>query len=171
MVRRLYSGVYWFTERYALYLPTIGLIWGLIWDTLTLRRPDSLFENAAVLLYLTLSAGMITLLNLRRSRGKEETPLMWLIVLQFAFGNLTSGLFILYAKSGTFAGALLFFVLLGALLLGNELFRDRYSRIHIHTVVWYVLLLAYCIISVPIVINNSPSGVYFNTECKNLSTR
>lgn len=135
---------------YAHYLPTVALLWGLFWDTLTLRRPDNPFENAVVIAYLLLSAGVIVILNMRHSRGGGDPSLLMLGFLQFAFGNLTSALIILYAKSGTFVGSAIFFAVFGALLVGNEFVRNRYSRIYVHVAVWYLLVLSYFTIVIPI---------------------
>lgn len=137
--------------KYARYLPTVALLWGLFWDTLTLRRPDNPFENAVVIAYLLLTAGAIVILNLRRSKGGGDPSFLMLGFLQFGFGNLTSALIILYAKSGTFVGSILFFTVLGALLVGNEFVRDRYSRIYVHVAVWYLLMLSYFMIVIPII--------------------
>lgn len=139
-----------FVYKYAHFAPTIALLWGLFWDTLTLRRPDNPFENAVVIAYLLLTAGVIIILNLRRSRGGGDPSLLLLGFLQFGFGNLTSALIILYAKSGTFVGSVIFFAILGSLLVGNEFIRNRYSRTYLHIAVWYVLLLSYLVVVVPI---------------------
>ena len=146
--------------KYGHYIPTVALLCGLFWDTLTLRRPDSLFENATVIGYLSLSACAIILLNLRRARRGGDPSLILLAFMQFAFGNLMSALIILYAKSGTLAGSVIFFAVFGALLVGNEFVRDRYSKIHVHVAVWYVLLIAYCIVVVPILMGSIGDMVF-----------
>lgn len=139
-------------HAYARYIPTVALLWGLFWDTLTLRRPDNPFENAVVIAYLLLSAGAIVMLNLRRARSGADPSLLMLGFLQFAFGNLTSALIVLYAKSGTFIGSVLFFAVFAALLVGNEFVRDKYSRVHVHIAVWYFLALSYFTIVIPILV-------------------
>lgn len=146
--------------KYGHYIPTVALLWGLFWDTLTLRRPDSLFENVTVVGYLALAASAIIILNLRRSRLQKEPSLILLAFMQFAFGNLMSALIVLYAKSGTFVGSVIFFAVFGALLVGNEFVRDRYGKIHVHVAVWYVLLIAYCIVVVPILIGSIGDMVF-----------
>lgn len=140
--------------KYGNYIPTVALLWGLFWDTLTIRRPDSLFENATVIGYLALAASAIIILNLRRSRLQKEPSLILLAFMQFAFGNLMGALIVLYAKSGTLTGSLIFFAVFGTLLIGNEFVRDRYGKIHVHVAVWYVLLLSYSIIVIPILIGS-----------------
>jgi hypothetical protein len=146
--------------KYGNYIPTIAFLWGLFWDSLTLRRPDSLFENATVIGYLALAATTIIVLNLRRARTGRDPSLILLGFMQFAFGNLTSALMVLFVKSGTFAGSAIFFIVFGALLVGNEFVRDRYSRMHVHIAVWYVLLLSYAIIAIPILIGKIGDDIF-----------
>lgn len=138
-------------ERYGHWIPTAALLMGLFWDSLTLHRPDNFFENAVVVGYLTLTAGIIVILNARRGRVQSD-PIFLRTLLQFAFGNLTSALLILYARSGVIGASLLFFGALGVLLIGNELLRDRYARTHVHLIVWFVLVLIYSTLVVPIVL-------------------
>lgn len=162
MWRTVYENVRELVERYGNYIPAGALLFGLIWDSLTLQRPDSLFENAVVAAYLILAAGIIVVLNVRRARMTREQeadpntlrPVLLLGVLQFAFGNLTSALLILYIKSGAVIGSLFFFGALGALLVGNEFLRSRYQQTYLHVLVWYVLLLAYATLIVPVIVGS-----------------
>ncbi len=137
-------------ERHARFILPVAFLWGLFWDSLTLRRPDSPFENATVIAYLLLSAGAIVILNLRRARHGIDPSLLMLGFLQFAFGNLTSALLVLYIKSGTLVGSALFFAVFGIILVGNEFISDKYSRVQVHIAVWYFLILSYFTIAIPI---------------------
>ncbi len=149
----------WFPV-YERYVPTAALLWGILWDSLTLHRPDSLFSNVTVAGYLSLVACAIIVLNVRRSRLGHEPSLILLAFIQFAFGNLTSALLILYVKSGTFVGSAIFIGVLATLLIGNEFIRDRYSKIQVLVSIWYGLLLAYCIIIVPILLGQIGDTIY-----------
>ncbi len=149
----------WF-EPYVRYIPTVALVWGIIWDSLTLSRPDRIFDNLVVLAYLTLSAGIIVLLNMEHKRRSIE-PLLLLGVLQFSFGNLTSALLILYTKSGTIIGGALFLGLLALLLVSNEVLRERYQRLQVHIAVWYLLVLAYAVLIVPVLVGSIEWYMFF----------
>jgi len=137
-------------RSYAHLTPTIALFGGFVFDIFTLNRPDQLFENVVMLAYLTLSAIVIVLLQVRSIFENEKYRLLFLSVLQFAFGNLASALMILYTHSGTFAGGVIFIGLLGALFLGNELLRGRYARNTLRMGIWFFLLLSYCTLVVPV---------------------
>ena len=136
-----------FWERNKRHAPTLALALGFLWDSLTLGRPDRLFDNAVLLIYLLIAGGSIILLNIRARRA--EAPLSLLTLIQFAFGNLASAMFILYSKSGTLEGNLVFFVLLVGFLIGNEFVKGRYAQLHFHIAAYYLLVFSYLMIVVP----------------------
>lgn len=142
--------VWAYIERHRRHVPAASLAVGFVWDLVTIGRPDQIFGNAVILTYLAIAAGSIVLLNMRRREG-ESVSILLLGIMQFSFGAVTSGLLILYGRSGTFEGSALFFLILGALFIGNEFLRSRYERIHFHLAVWYLLLLSYLVLIIPVV--------------------
>ena len=138
---------------YLALLPTIALFAGLVFDVFTIDRPDALFENVVIIGYLTLSAVLMVVLQARSEHASESGRLMLLGALQFAFGNLASALMVLYSRSGTFAGSAIFIGFLALLFLGNEVLKDRYARTHLRVTIFFVLLLTYSTIFVPILFN------------------
>ena len=141
-----------FAERYERHIGVGALLFGFVFDTLTLGRPDQLFGNVVLTGYLLISASCILFLTISARRGVEVPPIIALILLQFSFGNLAGGLLVLYGQSGTFEGSLLFFLVLGAFILGNELLRQRYARLNFNVTAWFFLLLAYLALVVPILL-------------------
>ena len=153
-------------ERFKSYLPfvpTIALAFGFFFDVLTLNRPDALFENIVIVGYLLLSAIVMILLQARTDESSERKRLILLSLLQFSFGNLASALMILYAHSGTFAGSAIFVAILASLLLGNELLKQRYARTYLRVVIWFVLLLTYSGLAVPIIIGKIGGWVFITS--------
>jgi hypothetical protein len=139
-------------DRYERPLAAISLVIGFVFDLFLARRPDNLLNNILLLSYLGLAALLIIVLNRRTYRNEEEpqaTPLFLLLVLQFCFGGLASNMLVLYGKSGTFAGSALFILLLFGMLVGNEFLKSRYTYLRFNIVVYYTLLLTYCIVAVP----------------------
>lgn len=150
-------------ERYKSYLPyvpTAALVFGFFFDILTLNRPDELFENIVIVGYLLLSAIVMVLLQARNESTNENKRLILLSLLQFSFGNLASGLMILYSHSGTPAGGAIFIGMLASLLLGNEIFKNRYARTHMRVTIWFILLLTYCGLIIPIVLSEIGALVF-----------
>ena len=140
-------------NKYERPLAVVTTISGFIFDLILAKRPDSIPDNLLMLFYLTVSATIIVILNMRSKREQEGQqpvePLALLLVLQFCFGGLASNLLILYGKSGSISGSLLFIALLVGLLVGNELLKSRYAQLRFNIAVYYILLLTYLTIAVP----------------------
>ncbi len=147
--------------RYRAHLPAAALLGGFVWDLLTLGRPDQVYGNIILVSYVLIAGGTIALLNMRKARGREEPQLRPLLLLQFSFGNLASGLFVFYGQSGTLVGNWLFLLVLAALLIGNEFFKDRYGRMYFHVSVYYTLIFAYAALLVPVLLSQIGPRMFF----------
>lgn len=145
---------------YVTLFPTVALLFGLIFDVFTLDRPDAFFENAIILGYLLLSAVVMCILQAQTHTEENGMRIFLLGVLQFSFGNLASALMVLYARSGTFTGSAIFIAILALLFLGNELFRNRYSRTHLRVAIWFILALTYSTLIVPVLLNGIGTLVF-----------
>jgi len=145
---------------YMKYVPTAALAAGLLFDIFTLRRPDTLFENVFIIGYLVISALVMFALQARIHKNNENKRLLLLGVLQFSFGNLASALMVLYARSGTFAGGAIFIGILALLFLGNEVLKNNYARTHLRVVIWFVLLLTYSTLIVPVLFNSISAFIF-----------
>ena len=145
---------------YLSFIPTLALLAGLIFDIFTLDRPDALFENAVVLGYLTLSAIVTVALQSAFVAENEYRRLLFLGIVQFSFGNLASALLVLYSRSGTFVGSAIFLGILALLFLGNEFLKSRYARAHLRVVIWFVLLLTYSTLIIPVLVNSISTWVF-----------
>lgn len=148
-----------FFRRYKKHFPAAALLAGLIWDSITLGRPDRLFDNAVLLFYLIVAGVCIALMSRREHRG-EERSFWYLVVAQFAFGNLASGLLVLYNISGTISGNWVFLLLLAGFLIGNELIRGRYERLRFNTTIYYLFIFAYLVISIPVLLRTIAPWVF-----------
>lgn len=154
-------------SRYERRVGLAGLVIGFLFDLWLAKRPDSIADNILLLSYLFISASIIILLNVQQRRARKRLPapelrqagvaeglvaaepLLMLLILQFCFGGLANNLLILYGKSGTFAGSLIFLALLLGMAIGNEFLRDRYALLRFNIGVYYMLLLTYSVIAVP----------------------
>jgi len=147
--------------RYEHHLGVAAILVGFFFDLIIADRPDSPSNNLLLLSYLLIAGAFIILLNRRVRRQQTAEPLFLLLVLQFCFGGLASNLLVLYGRSGTFAGSAVFLGLMAALVLGNEFLRGRYTVLRFNVVVYYFLLLTYCVIAVPTFIFHSVSTWIF----------
>ena len=143
-----------FWEKHSRIINLVGLATGFAFDLWLAKRPDSVVDNLLLLTYLVICGTVIVLLNVRMLRRKMDRehpaePLALLLLLQFCFGGLANNLLILYGKSGTIGGSVLFVLLLAAFALGNEFLKGRYELLRLNVAIYYFLLLTYCIIAVP----------------------
>ena len=158
-MKEKFINLYAYAKLHRRHLPTVALIMGFLWDSITLGRPDQFFDNAVILFYLVVAGVCIGLLTRHSERG-SSSRLPIVLILQFAIGNLSSGLFVLYGVSGTLVGNWPFLLFLAALLIGNEFLRERYGRTTFRIVVFYVLLLSYLILALPVALREMGAGVF-----------
>jgi hypothetical protein len=159
-----------FWERYERHLAVGALVFGFILDSFTLNRPDQLLDNAILLTYLAIAGGVILLMTMRAARGSVEGRLAPFLplVLQFCFGNLSSGLLVLYFRSGTFAQSLLFFLILAGLLIGNEFLKSRYAQFRFNIAIYYLLVLCYAELTVPVLLHSIGALVFLASGAASL---
>jgi hypothetical protein len=153
------SKIFKWWERYEHHLGVGALFVGFAFDVMLAKRPDSIADHILLLTYLGLAGTVIILLNRREMRKKEQAhssePLFLLLLLQFCFGGLASNFLVLYGKSGTFTVDALFLGFLVALIFGNEYLRGRYAQLRFNVGVYYILILTYCVIAVPVFITHT----------------
>lgn len=148
-------------SQYGMHVPLLFFILGVLWDSITLWRPDGLFENLTFAAYLLVTTLIIFILPLFERRHDERAGIM-IAVLQFCFGNLAGGLMILYMRSGTLVGSALFLFSLLALIIANEALKTRYRAHALRIGVWYALLTLYISMALPILYERMGTDVFVN---------
>jgi len=164
-IRGLYSIIY----KHERYVARISLVSGFLWDMFTMGAPDRLYENVILLGYFIIAAGGIIFLSTSFGLRKRVSDSLLAGIIQFSFGNLAGGLTVLYGKSGTFEGSALFFILLGAFLIGNEFLKNKYERVYFNISVWYFLLLTYLALVTPVLLNDFGDYVFFASGAASLT--
>lgn len=136
---------------------SFALFGGFIFDILTLQRADSFFENFTVILYLTIVAVVILLLNRpQQVQAGEGTKLhFWLVgLMQFSFGGLLSAFLILYFRSATLGASWPFLLILLFVFLANERLRKRYSLLVFQISFFFFALMLFFIFFVPVLVGS-----------------
>ncbi len=149
-------------RRYEKYLSPLALFSGFVVDNLSLRRIDLWVENLLIIIYLSVALLAIFVLNfshagLFKHRYLRKTDLVFSLLMQFAFGGLFSVFFVFYFRSASLIASWLFLVFLASLLIGNELFRERYRRLSFQLSIFFIALFSYSVILIPLItrkINN-----------------
>lgn len=140
--------------KYERRLLPLAFFLGFVWDSLTLRRIDLWFENLVFLVHLLILGTVIFILNTRRPN--KYLPL----VMQFSFGALFSAFFIFYSRSSSLMASWPFLVLLFGLLVGNEVFRKRYSKFIFQLSIYFIVVFSYFIFAIPILVGKMGAGVF-----------
>lgn len=139
----------------------IAFIFGFIFDYLTLTRIDRLYDNLVLSSYIIIAATGIIIIH------AELTSKIWgyltkfaPTVIQFAFGGLFSGFLIFYSRSASLIASWPFLLLLLAMMIGNEIFKEKYSRLTFQLSIFYFVLFSYLIFLLPILIKKSNSWIF-----------
>lgn len=157
-----------FYDRYEKYFSPLALVSGFIFDSLTLQRVDFLLDNFFIILYLIFVGISIVILNLYevpRPRNKfveniyEFLPLL----LQFSFGGLFSAFVIFYSKSASLFNSGAFILILFALLIGNEFFRKKYSKLTFQISIYFVALFSFSIYFLPVLIKQMGALIFISS--------
>src|SRR3989339_1240199 len=151
----MYQKIRKFFTRYERYFSPLMLLFGFVFDNLTLRRVDFWAENLVIIIYLGLALISIILINIHasgrlRHRFFAKTTIWLSLLLQFVFGGLWSAFFIFYFRGASLALSWPFLLMLLALLIGNETFRERYSRLVFQLSIFFTALFSYSIFAIPL---------------------
>jgi len=145
--------IVWYERRVA----PFALLAGFLIDNIFFRAVNLWTATIAFVLYLLLALVGIFLLNLVETGRVQNAFLLKTaqflpVVVQFAFGAIFSGFFVLYSQSATVLASWLFIGILALLLVGNERFRRRYSRFPFQVGILFIALFGFFIFFVPLVI-------------------
>lgn len=135
--------------QYQHRLGLVSFLAGFAFDALTLHRIDRLYEQFSFGIYMSVGTVLLIWISLKE-RGGHEVANVAFTVLQFIFGALAGGFLVLYGRSGTLEGSIFFLSGLVLLLVGNELMRARYRRVLFRFLVWFILLIAYTTLLLPL---------------------
>jgi hypothetical protein len=147
------------------HISSFALLFGFVVDSITLQRIDLLFENVVLFTHLTIVGVGIILINMfeaNKLRGNIGNFIMSVapVVVQFSFGALFSGFFIFYTRSAALVTSWPFVLFLLALLIGNEMLRERYLRFGYQITVYYITIFSFAIFYVPIILGSIGPGTF-----------
>ena len=143
--------------RYERQLSAAGMVGGFVTDNFMFRRVDLPNTQLIFVVYLAVAAVTILVLhglNAHSTRTPDEKPPRWQTFLpvatQFALGGLWSGFLIFYTRSAVLLASWPFLLVLVAIFIGNEVFKQYYERLVFTTTLFFFALLSYAIVTVPI---------------------
>ena len=151
--------------KYERYITPAAFFAGFIWDNLTLRRIDLLFENLTFIWNLLIVGVGIILIN-----GYEAGLIRWRfadrflkfapLLMQFSFGGLFSAFFVFYSRSASVFSSWPFLLFLLVLFVGNDFFRKRYLRLTFQLSVFFIALFSYSVFALPVLFGKMGAVVF-----------
>jgi hypothetical protein len=151
-----------FAPRYLrtqLSLSSVSLVGGFVFDAVTLKRIDMLWENFWVVVHLLVVALCIFWVtrdesfHAEREAGAAKLDSWVIYLLQFFFGGLLSTFMVFYFRSGTFWVSWPFYLLLTAAFIANEKLKTWYARLEYQLSIFFLSLFCFMIFILPVVLH------------------
>ncbi|MBM3260960.1 DUF2914 domain-containing protein [Candidatus Kaiserbacteria bacterium] len=142
---------------YERYVSPFALILGFLADNFFFfSRVDSLQTHLLFFFYLLVVGSCILLIHFIQAGKMRDRRIVNMapfipVVMQFMFGNLFSGYLALYSRSASIAVSWIFVVVLAGLLIGNERFRNLYTRFTFQISLYFTVLFSFLIFFLPTV--------------------
>ena len=160
-MRKIFAWIH----RYETHLSAAAMVAGFIVDNIFFTRVDLPITHALFIGYLVIAASAIILWHqleeyspegMSRPRWRSVLP----ILTQFALGGLWSGFLIFYSRSAEIAASWPFLLVLGAIFLGNEIFRRYHSRLVFTSVLFFFALYSYAIFAIPVLLHSIGTSIF-----------
>lgn len=154
----------WYS-RFERPISSLSLVFGFVFDALTLRRVDFLPENIWIIGRIVAVAVCIILINLNENEPKYEfNPAkahFWYVnILQFFFGGLLGTFLVFYFRSTTLAVTWPFLLFLAVALFANERLKEHYTRLVFQTCLFFLSLLSFAIFIVPVLFHRIGTDIF-----------
>lgn len=154
-----------FYGRFERPISSGSLVLGFVFDALTLKRVDTLWENVWILAHIVIVAIFIILIHTKENEtGDEANPSkkhFWYVnILQFFFGGLFSTYLILYFRSADFFSTWPFILFLAIAFIANESMKRHYIQLSFQISLFFLSIYAFAIFLVPVVLHKIGTWVF-----------
>lgn len=151
-----------FYVRHERLLVPLMLLMGVVIDVVTFRSIDVTTAFALLGVYTVIAGVMILFMHHHDARqGILERPsstnylrIVAPLIVQLTFGALLSAALIFYWFSGSFIVSWPLFVLLIALMAGNDVFREHYLRPTVQIAIFYFVLFSTLATALPFLVGS-----------------
>ena len=142
-------------KRYERPLSAASMVAGFIFDNYYFERVDHPATQIVLAAYLALAIASIVLIHFIESDAEPPSILvkghpLFVVATQFALGGLWSAFLIFYGRSALATTSWPFVVVLAAMLIGNEAFRQYHSRLAFTCTLLFLAMFSYAIFAVPV---------------------
>jgi len=144
---------------------TVAFLAGFVVDLLLLNQVDNVVDNLILVAHTLIATISLLLFYV----GVAERGPVFLsrifrryapIVMQYSFGGLFSGMLIFYGRSGDFIASAPFFLLIIAVIFGNEFLSKGSDRLIYHIAVYFVGLFSFVVLEVPVLTGKMGDGIF-----------
>ncbi len=154
-----------FIRKHEKYVPITFFIGGFLFDTMTLGRIDRVYDLTILSLHMTFLTVMIYLYNLAGDGKWKDTFLeryekFLPLAIQFSFGGLSSAFVIYFSRSVSFTKTFIFFILLVALLLANELLKRRISNKYLQFSIYFFISFTFFTFMIPVILKEMNTTIF-----------
>ena len=154
----------WYS-RFERPISSISLISGFVFDALTLKRVDTLWENVWVLVHLIVVAIFIILIHYKENNpGDEKNPgkaHFWYVnILQFFFGGILSTYLVFYFRSTDIWTTWPFLLVLTLAFIANESLKRHYIRLSFQITLFFLSIYSFTIFLLPVMMHRIGTFVF-----------
>lgn len=151
--------------RFERPISSLSLVLGFIFDILTLKRVDTLWENLWVLGHLIIVGVFIVLIHVKEKEdGSERNPdkiHFWFVnILQFFFGGLLSTYLVFYFRSADIFATWPFILILAIAFIANESFKRHYIRLSFQISLFFLSIYSFAIFLVPVITHKIGAQIF-----------
>jgi hypothetical protein len=142
-------------KKYERPLSAVSMVAGFIFDNYYFERVDHPATQIVLAAYLALAIASIVLIHFVESDAEPPALLvkghpLLVVATQFALGGLWSAFLIFYGRSALAVTSWPFLVILAAMLIGNEAFRQYHARLAFTCTLLFLAMFSYAIFAVPV---------------------
>jgi hypothetical protein len=144
--------------RFERPISSISLLGGFVFDAVTLKRVDTLWENLWILGHIFIVTLFIALIYLSEGEeGDEANPSkkhFWYVnILQFFFGGILSTYLVFYFRSSDLFSTWPFILLLALAFWANESLKRHYIRFSFQISLLFLSIYSFAIFILPVILH------------------
>lgn len=151
--------------RFERPISSLSLILGFVFDIITLKRVDTLWENLWILGHIIIVGVFIVLIHTKENEGGGERDPnkihFWYVnILQFFFGGLLSAYLVFYFRSTDIFVTWPFLLILAVAFIANESLKRHYIRLSFQISLFFLSVYSFAIFLVPILVHEISARVF-----------
>jgi hypothetical protein len=151
--------------RYERPISSLSLIGGFVFNALTLKRVDMLWENIWIFGHIILVGIFIVLVHVKENENRDEAnpnkAHFWFVnILQYFFGGTLSTFLVFYFRSTDIWATWPFLLILVLAFIANESFKRNYVRFSFQISLFFLAVYSFAIFLVPIILHKIGDKIF-----------